>query len=739
MAKKKIIRQKIVKNPLNEESTNNESFDIKKYEINFDNRNSISIAILGKVSCGKSTLLNGIFVKKYAEMKMKRTTMLPFVYKETNKEILENDFKKIYEENISKNNSIFTKQVELTKENCKEINNFVPPIMEFIDLPEDIFLDVYDIPGLDDGQTADIYFHWVKENFYKFDVIIHVVDIQSALNTEGENKILELITDCIKKEKDINSKDIPLFTIVNKCDDMIYDNSNKTFKLEEELEEMFSQIVKTTNDILEKKNLVIKKEFIPFSAIDTFIYRMLDNNPNVELDMKLLNKFGQNELGKKWNKLSDEKKQNFISRYFSECDIQETLEETGFNKFSYSINSFLTIQNIYSILINRIKNELNSDEIINKKISNNLSDMDALIKIYNNYIIKINTFDNTFSRHISEKKLNNKYLIIDVIIKHIKEWIINISDLSNESIESISRLNEYKIIFKKFNIDIIDDCVKCRINLSLNENNTEQQKCKLLRTFSLNDEIDLLKLNFLQKIYNYIQKGYSKLQNIFYINKLNSLETYDNFPNNIFTYLEKLQDNFYDNTEKNIDDINDFILNHSKGGFSQNHPIYMSYTCKNPLEMNDIIYYCEKLMEDFDYPKSKIINLLHNYLLNRYYLMQKNLVGGSANHKLKIEYNDEMYAPEKALYYNFHAYGYLLDAWLSELSSTKDISKSWKNLYIINKSYNNNYLDPFLYYNPKDILSIPFYLKSLEAINDNSSDCSDYEDIKNISDDDDNE
>ena len=165
--------------------------------------------------------------------------------------------------------------------------------------------------------------------------------------------------------------------------------------------------------------------------------------------------------------------------------------------------------------------------------------------------------------------------------------------------------------------------MKCRINLSLNENNTEQQKCKLLRTFSLDEEIDLLKLNSLQKVYNYIQKGYSKLQNIFYINKLNSLETYDNFPTNIFTYLEKLQDNFYDNTEKNIDDINQFILNHSKGGFTQNRPIYMSYTCKNPVEMNDIIYYCEKLMEDFDYPKSKIINFLHNYLLNRYYLMQK--------------------------------------------------------------------------------------------------------------------
>ena len=40
--------------------------------------------------------------------------------------------------------------------------------------------------------------------------------------------------------------------------------------------------------------------------------------------------------------------------------------------------------------------------------------------------------------------------------------------------------------------------------------------------------------------------------------------------------------------------------------------------------------------------------------------------------KLKIEYNDEIGPPEKALYYNFYAYGYLLDVWLSELSSTKD-------------------------------------------------------------------
>ena len=41
----------------------------------------------------------------------------------------------------------------------------------------------------------------------------HVVDIQSALNTD-KNKILELITDCIKKEKDL-IKDHYLLLLIN--------------------------------------------------------------------------------------------------------------------------------------------------------------------------------------------------------------------------------------------------------------------------------------------------------------------------------------------------------------------------------------------------------------------------------------------------------------------------------------------------------------------------------------------
>ena len=61
----------------------------------------------------------------------------------------------------------------------------------------------------------------------------------------------------------------------------------------------------------------IKCEFTPLSAADTFVYRMLHNNPYVELDMKLLQKFGINEVGKrKWSKLNDNEKKCFIPWHF---------------------------------------------------------------------------------------------------------------------------------------------------------------------------------------------------------------------------------------------------------------------------------------------------------------------------------------------------------------------------------------------------------------------------------------
>ena len=138
-------------------------------------------------------------------------------------------------------------------------------------------------------------------------------------------------------------------------------------------------------------------------------------------------------------------------------------------------------------------------------------------------------------------------------------------------------------------------------------------------------------------------------------------------------------------------------------------------------------------MDEFDYPKDKITEFLHMFLLNRYDLNFNTQVGHNENYSLVL-HKDGGYE-ERKKYYNYYSYCYLLDAWLSELSSTKNISRNWKNLFIINKSYCNHPLDPFIYYNPEDILIIPYYLKSLENINDDSSECTEYQDIKMISDD----
>ena len=715
-----------------------------------EQRNNISIAILGKVSCGKSTLLNSIYVKKYADMKMKRTTMLPFVYKEANKDIMANPSStEIYNENIMMNAQIYSESTVLTNENCKEISNLVPGIENFLDLPENVFLDIYDIPGLDDANTSEIYFNWAKENFYKFDIIIHVVDIQSGLNTEGEFKILDFITDCIKIEKEKNGRNVPMFTLINKCDDMNYNADSDSFEfVDEELEEMYQQIVKTTETNLVGKNMSdTEHPFIPFSAIDTYIYRMLENDPGVELDMKLLNKFGQNELGKtKWNRASEKTKKAFIKDHFAECDINETLEMTGYNKFKFVINLYLNPNNQYRILVERLKYELSQESVLSKNITRNIDDMKELIKLYNDYSSKINVIDETYNKQGPPRKTskskplklgakkyrkqsrkqeqiqcqekNNKELILNIIIGHIEKWVETISDISNESEESIERLNEYKEIFSLLSNNISKDSLTSKISLVNTTKFTSDKWLKTLDRVECNQS-QLNSVSTLGSLLSNIKRGYSSLQNTYYTNKLlTGVNAYDNFPTDVYDNLDKLNMNDYDNMEKTITDVNEYILSNIKTfAFSPGHLIYSGYSYINS---NVIIQYCKTLIDKYDYPKEKLTPFIHTYILNRYHMhmntpsLHMGFAVGSDNENM------------------FYAHTYLLDAWLSELSSTKNISSTWKNLYIINKSYCNYPLNPFLYYCKDDILALPIYLKELENINDNDSDMSDYEDVKGI-------
>jgi GTPase Era involved in 16S rRNA processing len=185
---------------------------------NITHRNSIRVALIGCVSSGKSTLLNAICVKEYEDMKRKRTTMLPTVYKTTNNTTYPLDAEKIKERNRTLNETFYgcDDKTQLTKENCILQDIMIPEINNFIDVPDGIYLDIYDIPGLNDSTTKDIYFEWIRTNFHEFDVIINVVSIENGCNTSDEKDILTLIGSCLHAK----STETLFLTAINKCDDM---------------------------------------------------------------------------------------------------------------------------------------------------------------------------------------------------------------------------------------------------------------------------------------------------------------------------------------------------------------------------------------------------------------------------------------------------------------------------------------------------------------------------------------
>ena len=94
------------------------------------NRNQINVAICGAVSAGKSTLLNSIFVASYSDMKIKRTTMTPQVYFETNK-FTKKESKEIKQKNTETNKLLYSKApTDLTMEDIKQLTDAVVKIEE---------------------------------------------------------------------------------------------------------------------------------------------------------------------------------------------------------------------------------------------------------------------------------------------------------------------------------------------------------------------------------------------------------------------------------------------------------------------------------------------------------------------------------------------------------------------------------------------------------------------------------
>ena len=667
-----------------------------------DQRNSIRVALVGCVSSGKSTLLNAICVNEYEDMKRKRTTMLPSVYKTTTNMIHKNKSEKerIKQKNIELNKKFYSAdktELALTQENCELQENMIPIIENFVDLPNDVFLDIYDIPGLNDSTTRDIYFQWVKDNFHEFDIIINVVNIEGGMNTSDEKDILNLITECIHSESANNNREVLFLTAVNKCDDMDINEGIPTLVDEEDIQ-LFEQVINTTKNVVKEKygNKICTYGFAPITARDTFIYRMLHHNPEVELDMTLINKFGLNELGKKkWNTKSSTEKRKFIREYFREQgDIEDTLKLTGYTNFRNKMNSYLTRPAQSLILVSRLKQDLQKEDIMNKNITKNVDEMKELINLYNNYVIKVQTIDKIY-------KTNNSSLVTELINSHIGRWINDISDLSNDKNESIDRLEEYKCIIHMLRNTIDSYVLKNKITLHISEGKELRWNNSL--GYSDGDSIQYARRSSftLSKLFDNLYQGYSYLQNEYYEKQIKDVKNYTNFPLNFFPIIDKLRDNACDNVEGLITDCITFIKDNSS---------YMRQQIDGPLSgyipgKECIKVFCETLLTNYDYPKDKVIDYLKYYITYRYTLYNElfkdgiPLPGTNDNDNLTKHL-------EKA-------YVILLDEYLDRDSDNEFLD----NLKIINKSnlFHSKDLDPTINYMKykNDILCLPYYLCSL--------------------------
>jgi len=547
---------------------------------------SINIAIVGCISSGKSTLLNAIFVEQYSNMRIKRDTMVPQVYKETDDKSL---FKS--KADILKLNSSINKKYQIdsetvfTKEDCKEIIHHIPKNNNFINMPDNIYINYYDIPGLNDCSTKDIYYEWFDENFYKFDIIIYIVDINSAMNTSDERDILNKVKDNIMKMKQDQGRSIKLIVLVNKCDDLYvindvndlsYKKTNFTcrdnyFTLDDdELDEMYKQIISVFNTSL--KDTDIKYEIIPISAIDIFVYRHLQNKPDIDLDVKLLKKFGENEFGKrKWKKMNnDEKKKKIYEHFNDEDNYIDALKNTGYINMIESIKDILNVDNQYKIFSDKIKNKLKT---IEEEIK--IDNIDKIIDIYKNIQIKIININGIYKQTYSTE-------LYAGFIKNIKDninyLVDNYFDLDIITKEDLQKIEDYKDILKKF---------------------------------YFNDDLNILLDNKINHLCN--------LQNEYYINDINDCKnTCINFPNNLINnYLEKLNQNKYNDFKNLIDNIfticfkqkdidNDFVQ------------IYFEHE-----EENRLIKFCKYVHTHYKYPLTNIMDNLEKWLLNRYIIYRE--------------------------------------------------------------------------------------------------------------------
>jgi GTP-binding protein EngB required for normal cell division len=315
-------------------------------------KGNINICFVGGVSTGKSTILNAIFCEQLTQCKIKRTTMVPTVYIENSvsSNPFETDSESIYKKISEKNQDIITKTENGHKLSKEEYSELVFNVGKLdINILKDSFVNVYDIPGLNDARTKDVYYEYLENNFHKFNLVIFLVDIHSGLNTSDEIDMVNFITNNTRQQLEQNNRKIYTLVVVNKADDMQLDEEQDELVITGELGEMYEQVSKTLHCEFDKKNIAEHLVgIIPLCAIDSYLYRMVKKHGrSFKLSPEQILKIGVNENGKKFSTLKPATQERKVYEILDDANFIETMIKlSGFSRLEQLLHKFLNENNI---------------------------------------------------------------------------------------------------------------------------------------------------------------------------------------------------------------------------------------------------------------------------------------------------------------------------------------------------------------------------------------------------------
>jgi len=313
---------------------------------------NINLCFVGGVSTGKSTILNAIFCEELTQCKIKRTTMVPTVYIEN-----ENDAS-----NLDAPADIFTKIAQKNQEiiekteSGKNVSDAEYAELQFnvgkldINILPDSYVNVYDIPGLNDARTKSVYYKYLQHNFFRFNLVVFIVDIHSGLNTSDEADILNFIADHTRRQFDMNQKKIYTLVVVNKADDMqlIPESEDDSLEITGELGEMFDQVQNTVTEAFKRRDIADHLVgIIPLCAIDSYLYRMTQKHGNrFKLSPEQILKIGINENGKKFSTLKPATQETKVREILNDKEFVDTMIKlSGFGHFEKRLHAFLSQNN----------------------------------------------------------------------------------------------------------------------------------------------------------------------------------------------------------------------------------------------------------------------------------------------------------------------------------------------------------------------------------------------------------